>query len=394
MTPDRLAVPPLEPAIHKIRVLHLLYTPGFGGIESIVLEWWKQFDRSLFEIHVAVFTGDRDRERPFLEAANAIGMETHPVPWSKWKPFLRCARAVVDLCRKLKIDIIHTHAYYGDAVGALAGKLGGIPTIATVYVWGKYEFHRQLMQLMDWTSLQFVTKVTAHCRDTARKTWLLGRKGPVPVLFPGYPKLWPPVKGEAKLARRRAAGVADDEILLVNAARLAPEKAQDQLLRSFAKIHARFPKSRLWISGVGLDHVETDLRRIRRELGLEQAAELIGFREDFRGLLDLADMMVHPSHVEGIPQSIMGGMAAGLPIVASDVGGVSEVIRNGETGVLVAENDEEGFAAAVIRLLENPEEARRLGEAARQAIDTELSTEVAVRRVERTYREMLGRESS
>lgn len=390
MSSDRLAVAPAQAVARKIRVLHLLYTPGFGGIESIVLEWWRQFDRSAFDIHVAVFTGDRDRERPFLEAAKAVGLEPHPVPWTKWKPFVRCANAVVDLCRKLEIDIIHTHAYYGDAVGALAGRLGGVKTIATVYVWGKYEFHRQLMQLMDWISLHFVTRVTAHCRDTAVKTRLLGARGPVPILFPGYPKGPPPVNGEAKRARRRAAGVADDDVLLVNAARLAPEKAQDQLLRSFAQIHARFPKTRLWISGVGLDFVEADLRRLRRELGLEHAVELIGFREDFRGLLDLADMMVHPSHVEGIPQSIMGGMAAGLPIVASDVGGVSEVIRDGQTGVLVAENDEEGFAAAVIRLLENPEQARRMGEAARQAIESELSTEMAVRRVERMYREMLA----
>jgi glycosyltransferase involved in cell wall biosynthesis len=66
------------------------------------------------------------------------------------------------------------------------------------------------------------------------------------------------------------------------------------------------------------------------------------------------------------------------------------VIRDGQTGVLVAENDEEGFAAAVIRLLENPEQARRMGEAARQAIESELSTEMAVRRVERMYLEMLA----
>jgi glycosyltransferase involved in cell wall biosynthesis len=376
----------------KIRVLHLIYSPGFGGIESIVINWWKEFDRSAFDVHVACFTGDRDRHVPFMTAAAKAGIPVHEVPWTKFKPFLGCARAVADLVKRHQIDIIHTHAYYGDAVGAIAGKLSGAMTVPTVYVWGKYEFHRQIMQFIDWTAIQFMTRVTAHCRDTASKTWVIGRKmGDVPILFPGYPDAGPPLTGEARWERRRSAGVADDEILMVNAARLAPEKAQDQLIRSFAIVHRKHPKTRLWIAGVGLDFIEANLRQLRSELGLEKAVDLTGFSGDFMHLLSAADMMVHPSHVEGIPQSIMGGMAAGLPIVASDVGGVSEVIRHEETGLIVAENDEAEFARQMLRLVEDRDLAARLGAAARHAIETELSTAAAVRRVEDMYRDMVAR---
>ncbi len=117
--------------------------------------------------------------------------------------------------------------------------------------------------------------------------------------------------------------------------------------------------------------------------------ELVGFSRDFRSLLGVADIMVHPSHVEGIPQSIMGGMAAGLPIVASDVGGVGEVIQHGRTGLLVKENDVKGFAQAVLHLLDQPQQRKKLGQAARTAIETELSTETAVRKVESVYRDMM-----
>ena len=375
----------------RITVLHLIYSPGFGGIESIVINWWRTFDRARFDVHVAYFAGDRNREQPFVDAARAVGMPLIPVPWNRFKPFLACARAVAQAAREREVDIIHTHAYYGDAVGAIAGKLARVKTVATVYVWGKYELHRQLMQLMDWTAIQFMTRVTAHCRDTANKTFVLGtQRKDIQILLPGYPDRHTAYSKEKRLAARRAAGVKDDEILLVNAARLAPEKAQDQLIQSFRVIHDRYPQTRLWISGVGMDSVKQNLETLRQELRLQNAVELRGFSGDFWSLLSVADMMVHPSHVEGIPQSIMGGMAAGLPIVASDVGGVSEVIHHGHTGLLVKENAVSGFAQSVIDLISQPQRMRELGENARNAIETELSTEAAVRKVEELYRQMVS----
>ncbi len=380
----------LNSGAKRISVLHLIYSPGFGGIESIVIDWWRTFDRSRFDIHVAYFAGDRNREQPFVEAAHRSGIHLIPVPWSRWKPFFRCASEVARIVRQHNIDIIHTHAYYGDAVGAIAGKLAPVKTVATVYVWGKYELHRQLMQLIDLVSIQFMTRVTAHCRDTARKTMLFGRRRKsLEILLPGYPHKHPPVTPEQRRAKRRAAGVRDDEILLINAARLAPEKAQDQLIRSFRIINDRYPHTRLWISGVGLDSVKRNLEQIRSDLQLDDAVDLVGFAHDFRSLLDVADMMVHPSHVEGIPQSLMGGMAAGLPIVASDVGGVGEVVSHGTTGLLVRENDVEGFARAVVELLSSPETMQNMGLAGRMAIESDLSTEAAVRRVEKLYLQML-----
>lgn len=385
-----LAKAPHPSGKKRIGVLHLIYSPGFGGIESIVIDWWRTFDRKAFDVHVAYFAGDRNREQPFVDAAQATGMQLIPVPWNRSKPFLRCASEVARVARENKIDIIHTHAYYGDAVGAIAGKLARVKTIATVYVWGKYELHRQIMQLMDWISIQFITKVTAHCRDTASKTFVLGKsRGEIEILLPGYPHKWSPLSEAERQEKRRAAGIGDEEILLLNAARLAPEKAQDQLIRSFRTIHDQWPNTRLWISGVGLDFVKENLEKLRSELKLESSVDLVGFSQNFRSLLDVADMMVHPSHVEGIPQSIMGGMAAGLPVVASDVGGVAEVIEHDRTGMLVPENDVDGFARTVIDLLAQPGRMKQLGRTARHAIETELSTEAAVRKVENVYREMM-----
>lgn len=380
-------------AKNRISVLHLIYSPAFGGIETMVLNWVRNFDRSAFDVHLAYFAGDRDREIPFLQAAKRAGIPVLPVRWSKFKPFLKAARDVAQIVRDYEIDIVHTHAYYGDAVGAIAGHLVPVMTVATIYVWTrKYELHRQIMQLIDWIAIQFIDEVTGHCRDTARKTFVIGkRRSEIPALLPGYPDSTAPVSADERRKLREAAGIANDEIVMVNVARIAREKAQDQLLRSFRIIHDRHPRTRLWISGVGLDWLERDLLRLRRVLDLESSVTFLGFTRDVWSLLNTVDFMVHPSHVEGVPAAVLEGMAAGLPIVASAVNGIPEIIDCGRNGILVKENDVRGFADAVMRLIEDRPLALRLGQAARQSIESELSIRAAVSEVERLYRRVLNR---
>ena len=378
--------------VRKIRVLHIIHSVCHGGIESALINWVKNFDRSQFEVHVACFAGDRGLEAAFLTAAKAAGIaEVLTIPWNRRKPFLGAARATADLVREHRIDVIHTHAYYGDMVGALTKLYAPVKTVATVYVWGKYELHRQIMQALDWVALRFVDKVTAHCDETLRKTLKLGfKKENVPILIAGFPNDVDPPSSQERLRLRREAGVADDEVLMLNIARIHPEKAHDQLLESFKLVHEKHPKTKLWISGVGWKWLEDQLLEQRARLGLADCVSFVGFRQNLWPMLHAADMMVHSSHVEGVPIAILYGMSAGLPIVVSDVGGVYEVIADGENGLRIPENDVAGFAEAVSGLIENPKRGKQLGSAARRFVTTDYSIETACRRVEDLYREVLG----
>lgn len=389
----QLDAPAVLPLGKPIAALHIIHSVCHGGIESAVINWARFFDPASVNVHVACFTGDRGRETAFYQSAERAGLRVLPIPWTKYKPFLKAARAVADLVNDLDIDIVHTHSYYGDVVGSLTKMFVPVKTVATVYVWGKYELHRQLMQAMDWTALRFADKVTAHCDDTFEKTIRLGfRRDRVDKLIAGFPahEITPMLPAE-RLAHRRKMGVQDNEILLLNVARIHPEKAHDQLLRSFKLIHDKHANTKLWISGIGWRDLENELLALRDQLGLTESVEFIGFHQDLRPFLYAADIMTHPSHVEGVPIAILLGMSAGLPIVISDVGGVREVIKPRKTGLLVNENDIDTFATTVQELIENPSYAQHLGASARRFVSTEYSIHTAVSHVTSTYKEVLGR---
>jgi L-malate glycosyltransferase len=137
--------------------------------------------------------------------------------------------------------------------------------------------------------------------------------------------------------------------------------------------------------------LEQNLRELCRALRLDDHVRFLGFVEKLADFLPLADMQVHPSHSEGVPLAVCSGMAAGLPIIASDIGGLHEVLKNGLTGVLVPPRDERAFTEAVVALIENPGRARRLGEAARRFIENDYSLDQAAAALEQSYREVMAR---
>jgi len=373
-----------RPAHRRIRVVELLHTIAYGGVETALLNWIRGLDPREFEVHLVCFANADGSERPFVDAARRLGIEVSTIPWSRRKPLVKASRRLAAMLRAWDADILHTHNTYADCVGAIVRHMVDVKTITTLYVWGDFGWKRNLLQRINALAIRRFDLVTAHCEDTQRRTLELGFRD-VPLLICGFESNRVELPADERSRRRRALGVADDEVLLANIARFYPEKAQDHLLRIFARVLEKQPRARLWMVGTG--PLEHDLRELTRELGLEQAVQFVGFVEDLPSLLALIDIQVHPSHMEGVPLAICSGMAAGLPLVASDVGGLKEVISSGRTGVLVAPGDDERFAEEVVLLIEDPERARALGERARRFIEDDYSLARAVAALADTYRE-------
>ena len=188
---------------------------------------------------------------------------------------------------------------------------------------------------------------------------------------------------EERRQGRREFGAADGDVVLANIARLYPEKAQDELLAIFQRIVRIHPEAKLWIAGVG--PLEEKLKAQCSALGLDHAVRFTGFVKELARFLQLVDVQVNTSSSEGVPLAICSGLAAGLPIVATSVGGLPEILNHGRAGVLVSYGHPDAFVAAASRLIKDAAERKRVGTAGRQFIENDYSLKSAVARVEQTY---------
>lgn len=185
-------------------------------------------------------------------------------------------------------------------------------------------------------------------------------------------------------------GLGDDEFAWLAVGRLEEQKDLPNMLRAVARAAASRPGTRLLLVGEGA--LEDEVGRERARLGLEGSVSLLGRRADVPDLLGAVDGYLMSSAWEGMPIVLLEAAAAGLPIAATDVGGNAEVVRSGETGLLVPPRDDGALAAAMIRVMDmSPRERRAMGGRGRAFVAETYDLEAVVDRWEALYLEWLGR---
>jgi glycosyltransferase involved in cell wall biosynthesis len=160
---------------------------------------------------------------------------------------------------------------------------------------------------------------------------------------------------------REALGIGPSEFLALLVATLRPEKRAELFVAAVRRAHVADPRVRGVLAGGG-----SELERVRACAGSDGVVQVLGARADVPDLMGAADAVCLASDAEGVPMVILEAMALGRPVVATDVGGVSEAVESGETGLLVPTNDEAALAAAFLQLVADPGLRRRLGEKGRQ----------------------------
>ena len=200
----------------------------------------------------------------------------------------------------------------------------------------------------------------------------------------------PPVQGFTRIPP------ADGGWHIVQASRLVPKKGIATALRAFAAFLKTHPDAKFTVAGEG--PLEGELRAAASSLGISKSVEFRGFLSQAAlvRLYEDAHIFLHPSetaagNVEGIPNSLLEAMASGLPCVATDHGGIPEVIRNGTTGLLCQEGDWQGIAGALLRLAEDPGLNARVSMAGSEFVNGEFSPAKQIANVESLYREATGK---
>jgi glycosyltransferase involved in cell wall biosynthesis len=365
---------PLAGSAARIRVLHVVRRLDLGGLEMVVLNLVRGMDRERFECRVLCL-GERgaiafrfDEIGVSVETLGARGRTD----------------AVLRLTRRLwrdRIDVLHTHNPAPHLVGAVARTLARVPVLVHTKHGRNYPGHPRAVLANRWASRN-TDAVVAVSEDAAEVARRVERVTPakVRVIHNGID-----LDGLPAPERRSGDGYGR----AVSVARLHAVKDQATLFRAARRIADARPQFRLALVGDGPERPA--LERLRHELALEENVCLHGHRDDVQASLRESDIFMLSSASEGLSLTLLEAMAAGLPVIATDVGGNREVVTHGETGLLVAPGSPEALAAATLSLLDDPARALAMGRAGRQRVERVFDLRLMVRRYEDLYRELIAR---
>jgi glycosyltransferase involved in cell wall biosynthesis len=279
-----------------------------------------------------------------------------------WRALLATVALPIAWCRlalrlRHHAGVLHVDDHRGMVLAGPAGRLARVPV-----VWHVHNIIRA--PLLNRVGARIASRVVVPSSAALAEMPELAACRPADVVANGLPA--EAVADHADPVGKRAASPAPGAVLAC-IARLHHDKGLDVLFEALVSLRERHPDLRLVLMGAsqrGSEAYAEDLGALRRELGLEDVVELAGFVRHPHERLAEASVYVQPSRVEVAPLAVMEAMAAGLPVVATTVGGLTEMIDDGVDGVLVAPEDLEALVAALDRLLSDPELAGRIGRAA------------------------------
>jgi glycosyltransferase involved in cell wall biosynthesis len=292
------------------------------------------------------------------------GIIVHGVPPGCRRP--AAVLAIRRLVQKRQLDIVHANEPHALSSAWLARAHRSVPVVASRRI-----AHPLSTNLFSLARYREAARIIAVSRFVAKSVVASGfGEDCLDVIYDGVEIPAAISETDRDRARERFS-ISQENLCIGNVAAFVKEKGHELLVTAFAKLLPQFPKCVLLLPGEGPE--KTKLQETVRRLGLEAAIKFPGFVTDIESVFAATDLFAFPSHEEPLGSSLLSAMAHGLPVVAFARGGVPEVMEDGKNGLLVKELDPIALSAAIARLLSNPAEARRLGEAARENISSRFS---------------------
>jgi glycosyltransferase involved in cell wall biosynthesis len=362
-----------------------------GGAERLAIELAMRLDRERFEPTLCVSRfyerGDarfRDSGLGALDRLERAHVRVLPLKRERTLDvgaWLRLARYL----RRERVEVLHAHKFGSNVWGTLVGRAARVPVVlAHEHTWS-YE-GQPLRRFLDRELIaRGADRLIAVSRaDRRRMLEVEGIDERRTMFIPnGIVGLPPPSGRDVRAQLEIEAGAP----LLGVVGTLRPQKAHGTLLRALPSLRTEWPGIRLLIIGSGPDRASVE--GLAEELGVRESVRFLGDRADVPDLLAALDVAVCCSDFEGSPLSVMEYMDAALPIAATSVGGVPDLIDSGVHGLLVAPGDPDALAGAIAALLRDPEGARAMGARARARRRSEFDIDVQVRTLEALYTELL-----
>ncbi len=368
-----------------MRILHVTHDMNIGGTEQVIKQIVMGVDDTRFASDIVCLdntVGDVaksiDPSRVTLhKLARRPGFDT---------ALIRELRALI---KREAIDIVHCHQYTPYVYGVLAGLFSGTPVIFTEhgrFYPDRYSWKRRLVNpVLGFATRAFVS-ISAATRDALIDyEWFPARR--ISVIYNGIHGVNPDM--EAVKQARLDASLDPDHYVFGTVSRLDTIKNQTLLIHAFAKVHTKYPQTRLLLVGDGPER--DTLESLSASLKLDKAIVFTGFRSDPEPWFGVINAFVLCSLSEGTSMTLLEAQSARLPCIVTAVGGNTEIISDNQNGLVVASGNVEALSDAMLRLVEDPELAARLSDAGFDVFSTRFQRQKMIDAYEELYESAYAR---
>ena len=306
-----------------------------------------------YEVHAAANYSDAD------DRLNSLNIVRHHIDIERSPFSLKNIKAYKQLKKLMDgqhFDVVHSHSPVGGVLGRLAAKKAKVPKV--LYTAHGFHFFKGA-PLKNWLlfypverSLAKITDylVTINQEDFERAKKFKVRGSCVNVPGIGFDSSKFELPGETRALKRKELGISENTLVILTIGEMIKRKNHRTMIEAFAK--ADINNSLLLICGRG--ELLDELKALTRELGVEDKVSFLGYRKDIPEICKMSDIFIFSSFQEGLPVSVMEAMAAGLPVVASDIRGSSELVIRDKGGYLMKPKDVESFANYTVKLASDP----------------------------------------
>ena len=378
----------------KSSILFVIVNLTFGGGERVFSQVIRGLNKEKFDVFVACQPGGI-----FEEKLREVGIKIEPLDMTS-RYNLGTISQLKKIIETKNIQIVHSQDGRADFFARIAGKIANVPVIISsvamlVEGYDVNIFRKVLYILMDRWSERCVDKFIV-LSEVLRHT-LIERHGIEPEkivkIYNGIeideykPNNERGIRIEDS-GLRKEFGFRNDVPVIGTIGRLVWQKGFEYLIKAIPKIVKDLPEAKFLIVGEG--PLREKLEELGKRLKVKDNIIFTGFRSDIKEILASIDVLVMPSLLEGLPMVLLEGMAMAKPIVATNIDGISEVLENGKTGLLVPPKDTDTLAEAIIEILNNKTKASHLGQNARKIVEEKFSVEKMVEQIEWVYEGLLN----
>ncbi len=352
-----------------MKVLHLISSYGFFGAENVMWELTNSLPSGEFQPYIGIIRDSNNHELSFPEKNKSEIKIFSCSEKFDLKVILEIRRYIISN----QIDIIHSHNYKSNFYSFLATLNTKVKRVATCHNWLGQNLKMKFYEFVDKLLLRKFVSIIAVSQSLKNELIKSGmQEGKINVVHNGI-EIEKFIISDGQQELKKSLGIQEGENVIGTIGRLSSEKGHTYLIKEFAEVASVLPKIKLLIVGDG--PLRARLEELVREFQLESRVIFTGRRQDIPEILGVMDIFVLPSLIEAMPISLLEALAAKKPVIATNVGDISRVIKNGETGILIEPESINGLSHAVRQLITEPGKAMLLANNGYEVVKSEFSAQ-------------------